>query len=336
MPSRKRRRFFVVASVITGLTLAAVGTFLGISATTVPDVLQGGFDERVSIWVDEPDTNVEASWSVDPAGNVSLYVGAGGPDPDAPSKTFRAFVVLTCDTRITDPHVEAGVDLEVRRFGSEELCRTPTVFSTDLATQLISVSVGGDAPGPTVISGSTVAPWVASGGGRRVARTPTIMLGRFDLFADELESYRLQAPGEDSKLSVSLDASPTETLDIFVPEGSEEATVTTSASIYDFGMASGPVVIGSVTWSTQGADAVLQSGFVRWNDSSGTAMAQLSLLLSGAFLGVAASFSIELIFEQVRARNSTPDDGEGARRSRDRVRPRRRPIAGEQRGRPRA
>jgi hypothetical protein len=342
MQKPKRTQLFVWVSVISGVVLAVAGTVLGISATTVPDVLQGGFDERVSVWVDQADVRVDVSWSVDPSGTVSIYVGSPVVDAESPPPAFTAFIILTCDSRLVDPQVDPDVTLETREFGDEELCRTPTVFSTDLATQLLEVTVGG--PNATVITGRTVADWTATGGGRRVARTPQIMLGRFDLFADELASYRLEAPAEGSILGVALDASPTETIDIFVPEGDENAIVRTSAAIYDFGATTGPVVIGSVTWSETGADAVLPSTFVRWNDSSGTASAQLSLLLSGAFLGVAASFLIEFLFDQVRARERATAGGRvpsvqppSRRRPQQDFRVRthamRRPLAGERRRR---
>ena len=68
----RRSRVVAWVTVVIGGLIAGAGVALGIAATASPEVVQGGFDEAVSIWVENPEASIDVSWEVATSGEVTL------------------------------------------------------------------------------------------------------------------------------------------------------------------------------------------------------------------------------------------------------------------------
>lgn len=286
------RNAFGWLTVVTTAALAIAGATLGVMATAVPNPLVGGNHQNIRVSVDRPDVDIEFTWSLDATGDVTMFAGILGPSPEQ----VVIYVVLKCDARLKT--VESYSDETVSALGDADKCADGSVFESGGAAQVIALPVG--QAELAIAKGRPEKPWTSSGAGQRVARAPQIFFGFQS--AGITDEFALFDPGPSSTLRVSLDATVTEALSIYVPSEATGTNIETSASIFDAGNGV-PSVAGSVVWSRSGgAGNGLQQAYSRWDDSAATSAAQLQLLLSGVFLGVAASLIVEALFSRARPR----------------------------------
>jgi hypothetical protein len=295
------RNLYGWLTIVVTAALAVGGILLGVVATAVPNPLRGGVSHSIRVAVDRPEASIDFSWKMSPDGAVTMLAGILGDTPEE----VVVSIVLRCDSRLSA--VESSRAAEVSESGRAQECEDPSLFNTNIATQVIGVLVRQDEL--VIVEGRPSKPWTSSGAGQRVARTPQIFFG---LQSTEIvEAFAMVEPGAQSTLDVALEATPSETLSIYVPGDASGTAVSTSASILDLGDGFEPSVSGSVVWSAVGAGSGLQASFARWDDSAATSTAQLQLLLSGVFLGVAASLLVEALFAKAQFRraieSSQPD-----------------------------
>ncbi|BDV31303.1 hypothetical protein [Microbacterium terricola] len=290
-----RGRIGVALSAAAVAAIGAVGVWMGLAATTVPTVDLGvTVNDTVSVATGTEDAAVEVTWRLQRDGDVLLSAAMASPGTmvpaDFPAATrARIAISLACDARLEALALPDGV--EVAEDGDEAACDSAAMDGLP-ARQLFVMTIDADV---VEIRGHPVREWSTALAGQSTSRSPAINMLTGGI-VDPAVSFAIVDPGRYSTLTAVLEAGPNDLLDLTVtPAG--DVVEATSVTVEGDGEHEW---VDSVAWTLTYAGLAQQfqlgEGLARWTDPSGQTFMQLLLLLSGAFIGVAASLAVERLF----------------------------------------
>lgn len=304
----------IVLSAAAVAAVGALGVWLGLAATAVPNVDLGAtVNDTVVVSTGTEDAGITAEWRLHRDGHVSITVGMAASGiaipEDFPTATHAQIAVeLWCDTRLKNLDPPAGVQLI--DDGDESACSDPTDDGVG-ARQIFVMDVAFDEL--VVITGQPVRSWSTTLAGQSTARSPRMILYAGGLY-DPVMPFAGVTPGKYSTLGAVLESGPQDLLDLTVtPSG--ETVESTSVMVQGDGT---DVWVDSAAWlltfsGDLSGQTTMEEGLARWTDPAGQTFTQLLLLLSGAFIGVAASLAVErLYFWTLHLRRSGTGNAEGA------------------------
>lgn len=306
---RARPTLGIVLSAAAVAAVGAIGVWLGLAATAVPNVDLGEtVNDTVAVSTGTDEASIAVEWRLHRNGDVSIRAGLTPPPiampADFPTATRAQMAVeLACDARLRDPDVPDGVELITD--GDEHVC-SDAGSEGAAARQIFIMTAGED---DFVITGHPVRDWSTTLAGQSTARSPRMILLTGGLF-DPMMPFSMITPGAYSTLTAVLESGPQDLLDLTVtPSG--QTVESTSVMVQGDG---DDVWVDSVTWQLTfpgdlTGQSTLEEGLARWTDPAGQTFTQLLLLLSGAFIGVAASLAVERLYTwTLQLRRSSPAD----------------------------
>jgi hypothetical protein len=307
-------RLGVVLAATAVAAVGAVGVWMGLVATSVPNVDLGEtVNDTVVVSTGTEDAGIEVQWRLHRDGDVSVSIALVTPPlalpPDFPTAERAVVAVeLWCDARLRDATIPDGVELI--EDGDDTECGSAASDEGVPARQIYITTIEGEY---IVIRGHPVRDWTTSLAGQSTARSPRLILLTGGI-VDPVMPFEMAGPGAYSTLTAVLESGPQDLLDLTVtPSG--DVVESTSVMVQGDG---DQVWVDSVTWAlTFGGmftdQATLEEGLARWTDPAGQTAMQLLLLLSGALIGVVASVVVERFFSwTLRVRSAAAADGEGA------------------------
>lgn len=302
-----RARVGVVASAAAVAAVGAIGVWMGLAATAVPNVDLGEtVDDTVVMSTGTGDAPLSLEWRLHQNGDVTLTASLVGSPLARPSdfpsaNSARVAIQLSCDARLKDPTVPAGV--KIIQDGDEAGCDGAVLEEGFPARQTFLLTVTADY---TVISGHPLREWSTSLAGQTTARTPRMLFAEGG-FIDPTIPFNFATPGAYSTLTAVLESSAKDLLDLTVKPAGDVVEATSIMVQSDETHQWVDSVSWSLTYAGYTQQTSLEEGLARWTDPSGQTLAQLLLLLSGALIGVAASVAVDRMFAwTVRARRTRP------------------------------